>query len=222
MAQATHASIPQALSAQEAAAAIVRRINEKPSTPTVEEIATLIGKPACQGSFIPTIRDVAAELPRLYDLRETMATGDFRQNQREDGLDGTPPSSRPKHHAFEILRDRTHVQVKALESLIFLLEPENADEALSLLLLTDSAFHEFAAEAYEERDLPADQEVTWNTVGRALHAIVRWLYRTGALSPLLKEHFAEDNLVPPSRQTAEAMSAAKELEAWHKTQVEVQ
>ena len=112
------------------------------------------------------------------------------------------------------------MQVKALESLIFLLEPENADEALSLLLLTDSAFHEFAGEAYGERDLPADEEALWNAVTRALQALVRWLHRTGAVSPLLKEHFTDNDLVPPPKQIRCCPGRSRRIATWHKAQVE--
>ena len=208
---------------QKAAASILLLINNKPASPRAEEIEAIIeralGKPAERGGFTPTIGGIAAELPRLYDLRSAMKDSEHRQNEREAALHGTPPSSRPEFHAFETLKDRADVQVKALEALIFLLEPENADDALSLLLLIDSAFHEFAGEAYGERPLPADQEALWNTVTRALHALVRWLHRDGAVSPLLREHFTDGNLVPPARQTAEAMVAAAELATWHKAQL---
>jgi len=206
---------------EEAAAAIVRRINEKPSTPTVEEIATLVGKSAGLTGFVPTISGIAAELPNLYNLREAMSGGDCRQTLREDGLHGTPPSSRPKFHAFEILKDRAHAQAEAMESLMFLLEPQSADEALSMLLLADSAFEAFAAEAYGKQCLPAAEEALWKNVTRAHHALVRWLHRNGAASPLLGEHFSENDLQPPSERSAEAPVAAKELEAWHKAQVGV-
>jgi hypothetical protein len=65
---------------------------------------------------------------------------------------------------------------------------------------------------------PPLREATWDKVTIALQAIVRWLHRNGAVSPLLGNHFAEGNLVPPSEQTAEALVAAKELEAWWETQ----
>ena len=169
--------------------------------------------------FTPTISGIAAELPALYDIREAMGSGETHQNQREDTLHGVPPSSRPKFHAFEILKDRAHAQAEALESLTFLLEPQNANEVLSLTLLADSAFQAFAGEAYGERELPHGEEALWNNVTRALHALVRWLHRNGAVSPLLKEHFNENDLVPPSERTAEAMVAAKELGAWPKPQV---
>ena len=211
-------------SAQEAARAIALLLNNRPQTPRVEEIEAIIeralGKPASQDGFTPTISGIAAELPRLYEIRSAMGDSERDQNEREAALHGTPPSSRPKFHNFETLGDRAQVQVQALESLIFLLEPGNADEALSLLLLVDSAFHDFAGEAYGgERSLPDDAEAQWNTITRALHALVRWLHRGGAVSPLIDEHFTGGNLVPPSVQTAEALVAAEELATWRKAQI---
>jgi hypothetical protein len=206
---------------QKAAGAIMLLINNRPVSPSPEEIVAIIehtmGKPDSQSGFTPTISSIAAELPGLYDLREAMGTGETFQDKREEALHGTP--SRPKAHNFEMLQDRAHVQVEALESLMLLLEPENADEALSLLLLTDSAFEAFAAEAYDEQELSAAEEALWNKVTRAHHALVRRLHRRGAVSPLSKDHFTEGNLVPPSERTAAALEAAKELKEWLRTQV---
>jgi hypothetical protein len=213
---------------QQAARGIMLLINDRPESPRLDELEAIIqmtveraSRTAPQGGFVPTVSSIAAELPRLYDLREAMGDGDTRQTQREDTYYGTPPSSRPKYHAFEILKDRAHAQAQAMESLMFLLEPQSADEALSMLLLADSAFEMFAGEAYGKQDLPAAEEALWNNVTRAHHALVRWLHRSGAASPLLAEHFNKNDLEPPSERTAEALVAAKELEAWQKAQVGV-
>jgi hypothetical protein len=208
---------------QRAARGIMLLINNRPESPRLDEVEAIIEmtveravRTAPQGGFVPTITGIAAELPALYDLREAMSDGDCRQTLREDGLHGVPVASRPKLHAFEILKDQAHAQAEAMESLMFLLEPQSADEALSMLLLADSAFQAFAGEAYGNQELPAAEEELWKNVTRALHALVRWLHRTGAASPLLAEHFNENNLQSPSERSAEALVAAKELKAWHK------
>jgi hypothetical protein len=194
-----------------AAAKIAELINTKPTSPTVEEIASLIGQPAGQGVFAPTISGIAAELPRLYDVREAMAEGDAYETELEDAQAQVPPASRPKLHPFETLRDRADLQVKALECLALLMEPQSADDALSVLLLVDSAFHEFAGEAYSEQALKGEAEAAWDGISRALRALVRWLHRNGAVSPLMKAHFHEQWLTSPSEAEAEALAAWREL-----------
>jgi hypothetical protein len=208
---------------QQAARGIMLLINNRPESPRLDEVEAIIEmtveravRTAPQGGFVPTISGIAAELPRLYDLREAMGDGDTRQTQREDTYYGKPVSERPKYHAFEILKDRAHAQTEAMESLMFLLEPQGADEALSMLLLADSAFEAFAGEAYGNQNLPAAEEALWKNVTRAHHALVRWLHRNGAVSPLLAEHFNESDLQSPSERSAEALVAAKELKAWRK------
>src|SRR5262245_640628 len=127
----------ECIAVQKAAAAIVRLINEKPITPTVEEVEALVGTAyasamlrskaaAPLGSFEPTISSIAAALPGLYDLRAKMGDSELLQVAREDTLHGKPPETRPKFHNFEGIQGRAHQQVEALESLMFLLEPENA------------------------------------------------------------------------------------------------
>jgi hypothetical protein len=210
---------------QKAASAILTLINVRPDTPRVEEIEVIIEcafSKTAQAGFSPTISAIAAELPALYDLREAMGSGETFQDQREDANHGAPVDERPKCHPFEVLKDRAHAQVEAMESLIFLLEPQSADEALSLLLLADSAFEAFAEEAYGVQDLPAAEEEVWRNITRAHHALARWLHRSGAGSPLVRDHFGDSDLTPPSEQIAEAMVAAKELKGWFRTQVGAQ
>jgi hypothetical protein len=208
---------------QKAASALLTLINNRPASPRLEEIELIIdlaiSKPKGQGGFAPTISAIAADLPALYDLREAMGSGETFQDQREDEFHGVPVDERPPTHAFEILKDRAHAQVEALESICFLLEPQSANEAMSLLLLADSAFEAFAGEAYSNQDLPEAEEALWRNVTRAHHALVRWLHRSGAASPLLKDHFTAGSLIPPSEQTAAALEAAKELKGWFRTKV---
>jgi hypothetical protein len=205
---------------QKAASAILTLINNRPASPRADEIEVIIeyalAKPA---GFAPTISAIAADLPALYDLREAMGGGETFQDQREDGLHGVPADERPKRYAFEILKDQAHARVQALEALMFLLEPQSADEALSMLLLGDSAFEAFAAEAYGTQELPEAEEALWRNITRMHHALVRWLHRSGAGSPLLKEHFHESYLEAPSEQTAEALIAAKELKAQFRSSI---
>jgi hypothetical protein len=157
----------------------------------------------------PTTFPISPKTHQPADLCDAMSGGECRQTLREDGLHSAPVASRPKFHAFEILKDRAHAQAEAMESLMFVLEPQSADEALSMVLLADSAFQAFAVEGYRERDIPAAEEALWNNVTRARHDLVRWLHRGGAARPLLADHFNEDDLQPPSERTAEALVVAR-------------
>jgi hypothetical protein len=171
------------------------------------------------GGFSPTIGAIAAELPALYNLREAMSSGETLQDQREDGLHGVRASERPKFHPFEFLKDGTHARAEALESTCFHLEPQSADEALSLLLLADSAFEAFAGGAYSDQGLHETEKALWRNVTRAHHALVRWLHRSGAVSPLLADHFNTADLTPLADRIAEALAAAGELEEWFRAKV---
>jgi hypothetical protein len=193
-----------------AAEAIVKLINEQPGTPSVAAVDAILTKADRKESF-STISGIAAELPRLYDVREAMAEGDAYETELEDAQPQVPTAPRPKFHAFETLRDRADLQIKALECLALLMEPQSADDALSVLLLVDSAFNEFAGEAYSEQALKGEAEAMWDNIGRALRALVRWLHRNGAASPLMKAHFHEQWLTPPSEAEAEALAAWREL-----------
>jgi hypothetical protein len=169
----------------------------------------------------PTIAGIAADLPAIYDLCETMGEGAAHENQWLAAHANVPDKLATRVPIrFEVLKDRAHAHAKALESLAFLLEPQSADEALSLLLLADSAFQEFVADAYNAQngELAACQDAAWDNVTRALAAIVRWLHNNGAVSPLLKDHFSKANLLPPEEEAAAALMKAKELEAWRKAQ----
>jgi hypothetical protein len=89
---ATGFADPQQITAarEAAAAAIVERINASPTTPTVDEIAALIGPPAAQGVFAPTIGAVADEIARLWRDYDVLNAGDTRQSQMLEADPGTP------------------------------------------------------------------------------------------------------------------------------------
>jgi len=75
MSKATNPSIPQNLTVQEAAAAIVRLINEKPQTPRQDEIATVIARVVATPATLPQLSPEHLEYRRLVAEVEGMPGG---------------------------------------------------------------------------------------------------------------------------------------------------
>jgi hypothetical protein len=203
MAQPTTASISQSTSVQQAAAAIVRRINEKPTTPTVEEIAALIGKPAGQGAFAPTISGVAEEIARLWDDYDVLDKGETRQDKLLEAN-----RDMPHVRGFERLKDTAHAHLRVLEQVLLQLEPQTNDEMLSLPLLTEDLFQSWAGEAYASQELTTQAESEWDAMTCAFSAMTRWLLHNGAKSPLTKTYFRADYRAPLAEQMLDAVRQA--------------
>ena len=207
MAKATE-SDTTALSVSEAAAAIVRLINEKPNSPTVEEIAALIGRPAAQGGLVLTISGVAREIADLYELRDVLEAGEFRQNKLLADNTDEPCV------AFEEHKTAADIRKDTLEMVLLQLEPESVDEVLALVLLTASTFEGWAGDVSTEHEMSVRAEREWQILTHAFEAMTRWLvHRGGAKSPLLRAGYFRDGwLAPPAEQIATALARAREIE----------
>jgi hypothetical protein len=201
MAQPTTASISHSTSVQQAAAAIVRRINEKPTTPTVEEIAALIGKPVGQGDFAPTISGVAQEINRLWRLRDIL--DQRRPWTGEQIAKGEEPIVDYADH-LKVADARRDL----MEELLLGLEPESIDEVLSLLLIMADALDDFA-NAHTNLEEADDDLVDLN---RAIYAMVRGLINiAGARSPVLDHYYPSGCLTPPAEEIADALTQSREI-----------
>jgi hypothetical protein len=198
--------------AQEAAAAIVRRINEKPTSPTVEEIAALIGKPAGQGGLHLSISATAEEIADLWKLRDTLEQGEWQQNkQAEATVQARSCVDRPHIH-FRTHRQLVDARRDSLEAILLGLEPENLEEALSLLLIFADSLDDFVNAYVDDAgdgDDPAGRDL--DSLNEALHAIARQLIQRGARSPLVGTYFPVGCDVPRADDLAAAVALARQL-----------
>ena len=187
------------------AAAIVRLINDRPGSPSTDEIEAIVAKalPAPE-DLVLTTKGAARALADAWALTTVLQEAEFAQNKlpADDGRERVP------FHDYE----RTaHHRAEFMQQALLSLEPESMDDLLSLVLVTRDAFDSFAAK-HSDHATNARAARESDVVEGAMHAMVRWLVHIGgARSPLLEAYSTPMWLAPLPVQMTAVLQTAREL-----------
>lgn len=193
----------------QAAAAIMRLINERPGSPSVSEIEETLAKalPA-PDALVLTTKGAAQALAETWDLITVLQEAAANQTRY---LSTLPPQDRTERVHFDHYEEAANHRHGIMEQAILNLEPQSIDDVLSLLLITDDAFDSFASNHSDHQSNPGTER-EWEVIERAMHAMIRWLvHNGGARSPLLEKYSVPDRLAPLPEQMATVLERAREL-----------
>jgi hypothetical protein len=191
-------------SSSEAAKAIMLLINNRPGSPSADEIEAILDYAfrAPADGLVLTTTGAAKALADAWALTTVLQEAGFAQ-------DKLPAEERRVD--FERHEQAVNHRTEVLAQTILDVEPQSIDDLLSLLLITQDAFESFAAN-HSDHQTNACTEREADVIERAMEAMARWLVHKGAASsPLLLAYSSPAWLAPVSTQMASVLERAREL-----------
>ncbi len=156
----------------------------------------LLAKPASNTGAI-SIDQTATQIASLWDRHEALQIAQYEQNK-------LPPVKRPtgSHigHHVDLASQVKQVwdRIDPLEKVLLSLEPETADEALSLTLVVNSELSALGDNLGVYSTDPDSVDKALPTIEAAVEALIRWLRNSArGQSPLLSTYTGRDDLLPP-------------------------
>jgi hypothetical protein len=147
-----------------------------------------------------------ADLQALHASMDVAGVGAQMQIQRNDAGSDAHRAAFNADELFEDVMDRALAKVTPLEETILWSEPTTADETLTLAAIFLECLDSFVTD-HASTDTP-DAKAEWETLERAMRAIIRGLILSGASSPVLRYYITAPHLLPWDATRSSAMREA--------------
>ena len=187
MAQANHATTPRRRAVQSA------KCEKSPA----EAKPSLNGVLSRRGHGIAGLAENLADLQTLKSRMNAAHTEAKNRVRQHEEKTPTPRGddyrdARQAEWLFEDMDKRAFAKICAIEELVIELEPKTADETLTLAAIFWEALDSFVV-SHCDQETPASK-AAWDTLERAIKAIIRGLIANGASSPVLDYYLTEKDL----------------------------